>query len=124
MSVVAEIDLIHTLSYPPSPDAKRRAREAVGRGARLLDENIPGWPLLVSEPLQMRSASLCVLGQIGRATGMGFYGDVAYALLGDSSVRMATDVAMNYGFTAPVWDRAVTQEWTRVINERRVSLRH
>lgn len=89
-------------------------RRQVARGSVLLDEHIPGWPLLVNRPLRMWSSEDCVLGQV-----YGSYEDGIAAL----GMGTAIEVAERFGFM-PGYATALAVEWTRVINERRRELRH
>lgn len=55
-------------SFIPT-DELRAARKAVRRGAKLLDQRLPGWEsVLQLDKLELSSCELCVCGQLGWAT--------------------------------------------------------
>ena len=89
--------------------------EQVHRGAEWLDSVIPGWPLLVDQPIDIGSHLLCVAGQVG---GMSF--DIFL-----KSHRLPVDQWRRHGFLPRgALIRATEAVWTTLINDRRLELRH
>jgi hypothetical protein len=72
-------------------ERKQELREAVARGAELLDRRDMVWPERITKKLRMRSCQFCVLGQL-----WGDYCEGYTAIFGDDSYRSAEA----YGFDA------------------------
>ena len=96
-------------------------RDAVERGARLLDKAQPGWWQKVNAPLEMESCGLCVLGQI-----FGHYN------AGVMTLGLEYDARVKHGFTTtdrfsdpddPEWP-VLEKLWLDAIKMRRESARN
>lgn len=114
MSVVEVIPALHPYKEVEVP---QEVVDAVTCGVERLDAAMPGWPLLVNRGLNIWSMRECVLGQV-----YGHY-DEGCRSLGVS--EWDTRWGQDNGFIPLLgWAKALEAEWTRVINERRITLRH
>lgn len=84
-----------------------RTLEAIQRGARLLDEQKPGWEnLLTLDSLNLAICRACVLGQL-------------YGTYGDGKDALGIIFGRSYGFSANDEDYPkLTRMWRRFVARR------
>ncbi len=113
-------------------DDRIRMRNAVARGAALLDEYVSDWYQIIdTRMLEMQSCQRCVAGQVmivaswrGEMEVPGsmqaFAGECGFDIAGEADY----DVLDDDGYLYPNFDKdeawaALEEEWLRVINERK-----